>query len=90
VLTARELTRDQLLPGAIGAGIAFSILQVVGGALVIRATKKAAPVYGTFASVIGLLTWLSLHAIVALVGVEANAALDRDRRGGGDFGTATT
>ncbi len=79
VLTARRLTRAQLLPGAIGAGIVFSILQVVGGALVIRATKNAQSVYGTFASVIGLLTWLSFHSIVALLGVEANAALDRDR-----------
>jgi len=80
ILTARRLDRQQLLPGAILAGIGFSILQVVGGSLVIRATKKAAPVYGTFASVIALLTWLSLHSIVALVGVEANAALDRDRK----------
>jgi hypothetical protein len=30
--------------------------------------------------VIALLSWLSLHAIIALVGVEANAALDGERR----------
>jgi uncharacterized BrkB/YihY/UPF0761 family membrane protein len=32
-------------------------------------------VYGTFAMVIGLLYWLSLHAMVALGGAELNAAL---------------
>jgi uncharacterized BrkB/YihY/UPF0761 family membrane protein len=37
-------------------------------------------VYGSFAAVIALLSWLSLHAMLALVGVEANAALDRRRR----------
>jgi uncharacterized BrkB/YihY/UPF0761 family membrane protein len=35
-------------------------------------------VYGTFASVIGLLTWLSLHSIIALAGAELNAALLAD------------
>lgn len=77
VLTARPLTVAQLLPGAIGAGIGFAVLQVVGAAVVGRAVANAAPAYGTFASVIGLITWFSLHATVALVGVEANAALDR-------------
>lgn len=77
VLTARSLTKKQLLPGAIGAGIAFSVLQVLGTTVVLRAITHAAPVYGTFASVIGLITWMSLHAIAALLGVEANVALDR-------------
>ena len=79
VLTARRLNRRQLLPGAIVAGIAFSILQVIGTTLVQRAITRANPVYGSFATVIALLSWLSLHAMVALVGVEANAALDRHR-----------
>ena len=79
VLTAKRLHRRQLVPGAVLAGVGFSLLQVVGGSLVIRATKKATPVYGNLASVIALLSWLSLHAIISLVGVEANAALDKER-----------
>jgi YihY family inner membrane protein len=80
VLTARPLDRSQILPGAVFAGVVFSLLQVVGGALVSRWLKQASDVYGTFATVIALLAWLSLHASVALIGVEANAALDESRR----------
>ncbi len=77
VLTARPLNRRQLIPGAVGAGLGFSVLQVLGTTVVLRSITRAEPVYGTFASVIGLITWMSLHAMVALLGVEANAALDR-------------
>ena len=80
VLTARRLDRDQLVPGAIGAGLAFSVLQVIGTTIVQRAITKASPIYGNYATVIALLSWLSLHAVAALLGVEANAALDRRRR----------
>lgn len=62
-------------PGAIVGGTLFAGLQVVGVAIVGRAIAKASPVYGTFASVIGLLSWLSLHALIALGGAELNAAL---------------
>lgn len=67
-----------LLPGAIVGGIIFAVLQLVGVAIVGRQIAHASPVYGTFASVIGLLYWLSLHAIVALGGAELNAALTAD------------
>lgn len=80
VLTAAWLSRGQRLPGAAGAGFGFAVLQVVGTTVVSRAIARATPIYGTFASVIGLITWLSLHAMISLLGVEANAALDRRRR----------
>ena len=64
-----------IAPGAIVGGLLFAVLQLVGVAIVGRAIAKASPVYGNFASVIGLLTWLSLHAIIALGGAELNAAL---------------
>jgi YihY family inner membrane protein len=80
VLTAQRLTVRQLLPGAVSAGIAFSVLQVIGTTVVLRAITHATPVYGTFASVIGLMTWLSLHAMAALLGAEANVALDQRRQ----------
>ena len=80
VLTGVRLSRAQRLPGAAGAGFGFAVLQVIGTTVVSRAIARATPVYGTFASVIGLITWLSLHAMISLLGVEANAALDRRRR----------
>jgi uncharacterized BrkB/YihY/UPF0761 family membrane protein len=64
-----------VLPGAIVGGVLFACLQIVGVAIVGRSIAKASPVYGTFASVIGLLFWLSLHTIIALGGAELNAAL---------------
>jgi len=67
-----------LMPGAIVGGTLFAGLQLVGVAIVGRSIAKASPVYGTFASVIGLLTWLSLHAMIALGGAELNAALIAD------------
>ena len=65
-------------PGAIVGGVLFAALQLVGVAIVVRAVDKALPVYGSFAAVIGLLTWLSLHAIIAIGGAELNAALIAD------------
>jgi membrane protein len=67
-----------IAPGAIVGGVLFAALQLVGVAIVGRAIAKATPVYGNFALVIGLLTWLSLHAIIALGGAELNAALVAD------------
>jgi uncharacterized BrkB/YihY/UPF0761 family membrane protein len=67
-----------LLPGAVTGGIIFAILQFVGVAIVARQVAHATPVYGDFAAVIGLLYWLSLHAMVALGGAELNAALTAD------------
>ncbi|MET0885409.1 MAG: YihY/virulence factor BrkB family protein, partial [Mycetocola sp.] len=51
ILTARRLNRRQMLPGAVFAGLMFSLLQVVGGALVSRSLKNATSVYGSFAAV---------------------------------------
>ena len=67
-----------IVPGAVVGGLLFAVLQLVGVAIVGRAIAKASPVYGSFASVIGLLTWLSLHAIIAIGGAELNAALIAD------------
>jgi uncharacterized BrkB/YihY/UPF0761 family membrane protein len=65
-------------PGAIVGGVLFAALQVLGAWIVRRAINGALPVYGTFASVIGLLSWLSLHSIIALGGAELNVALSAD------------
>lgn len=80
VLTTKVLQwRTQVWPGAIPAGIVLAGLQLFGTVVVARAIANAAPVYGTFATVIALLTWMSLHALVALAGMEFNAALQRLR-----------
>ncbi len=74
-LRTRSPSWRESAPGAIVGGVAFAILQLLGVAIVGRAIARALPVYGEFAAVIGLLTWLSLHALIALIGAELNAAL---------------
>ena len=68
-----------IAPGAIVGGVLFAVLQVLGTTIVGRAVARASPVYGNFAAVIGLLLWLSLHAMIALGGAELNAALMASR-----------
>ena len=61
--------------GAMIAGFSFAVLQVVGTTFVARAIANASPVYGAFASVIGLLTWLNVHAMALLLGAELKGVL---------------
>lgn len=74
-LCSRRPGWRRLAPGAITGGVAFSVLQILGTTIVARAISHATPVYGNFASVIGLLTWISLHALIALLGAELNGTL---------------
>ncbi|MBI4883575.1 MAG: YihY/virulence factor BrkB family protein [Actinobacteria bacterium] len=81
-LCARKLTWNQVAPGAVVVGIVFAGLQLAGTAVVGRAIANASPVYGTFASVIGLITWLGLHSVIALLGAELNHVLPARRYDG--------
>lgn len=81
-LTIRPQSWRELAPGAILAGLGFAMLQLVGTAYVAGAITRASPVYGTFATVIGLIAWMSLHSIVALLGAELNHALPMRRLAG--------
>lgn len=62
-------------PGATVCGVIFAGLQLLGTVIVGRAIANASAVYGAFATVIGLLTWIGLHSTVALGGAELNQAL---------------
>jgi YihY family inner membrane protein len=81
VLCSRRLKNVQVAPGALFAALGFAVLQLLGTIVVGRAIANASDVYGTFATVIGLFTWLSLHTTVALAGIELNRALDLRRSG---------
>ena len=67
--------------GALVGGVIFAALQLFGTTVVQRAIANASPVYGTFATVIGLITWLSLHAAIALICGELNRTLQLRRLG---------
>lgn len=81
-LTSASVTWRTVWPGAIVAGIAFTVLQQFGTMIVQRITDNAGVTYGQFALVLGLVTWLSLLAIATVMSCEFNAALTRLRRGG--------
>ena len=59
----------QGVEGVIASSDPFTarVLQAVGGAYVGHVVKGAGPAYGTFATVIGLLTWLFLGARVVVL-----------------------
>jgi len=77
VLTVEDVSWGDVMPGAIFAGVAWTILQTLGGYLMGYRMDSAAKTYGFFATVIGLLTWIYLGAQVTLLGAEANVVLAR-------------
>jgi YihY family inner membrane protein len=77
VLTAENLTWRDVLPGAVVATVAWEILQAIGGWYVARSLRGASQVYGLFAFVIGLLSWLYLGAQTTLYAAEINVVLRR-------------
>ena len=78
-LTSANPTWRDVWPGAIAAGIAYSILQRIGPWIVKRITDGVEPPYETFYVVIGLISWLSLVATATIMAAELNAALKRRR-----------
>jgi uncharacterized BrkB/YihY/UPF0761 family membrane protein len=77
VLTPGRVRTRRLVPGGVVAGIAWTILQAVGGYLVEHNLRHASQVYGLFAIVLGLLSWLYLGAQVTLLAAEANVVRAR-------------
>ncbi len=74
-LTSRDVSWSMVWPGAIFSGVLYTFLQFVGTNIMSRALANAESVYGDFAGLIALMTWISLHALIALVGAELNAAI---------------
>lgn len=73
VLLAEKQPWRSLLPGAITAGLGYHLLQLVGQLYVNHVLKGAQDTYGTFATVIGLLSWLHVMAQITLLGVVVDA-----------------
>lgn len=80
-LTSASPEWTDVWPGAVIAGLAYTLLQHFGTAIVRQITENAGETYGQFALVLGLVTWLSLLAIATLMSCELNAALVERRDG---------
>jgi YihY family inner membrane protein len=75
ILDVRPAGLRRLLPGAGMAAVGVLALQSLGSWYVDYVVAGATDTYGTFALVIGLLSWLVLVANVLLVAAEVNAVL---------------
>ena len=76
ILTPRGVPTRDLAPGAVAAGICWTVLQVVGAYLVHHFLHSDS-VYGVFATVLGLVAWLYLAAEITVYCAEVNVVLAR-------------
>ncbi|GAA2780951.1 hypothetical protein GCM10010441_02240 [Kitasatospora paracochleata] len=77
VLTPPDVPTRSLLPGCLLAGPMFTVLQTFGALLVSHQLRHTSQVYGFFATVIGLLSWLYLASQITLYAAETNVVLAR-------------
>ncbi len=62
-------------PGAVFGGIGWTLLQFAGALLVNHQLQHLSNLYGTFATVLGLIWWLALGAMVTVYAAEFNVVL---------------
>jgi membrane protein len=72
LLTVKDVPWRSLRGGAIAAGVGWQILQSLGSYYVGHELRHASNTYGTFASVIGLLSFIYLSAHITLLAAEGN------------------
>jgi len=77
VLTGTWVPWRRLLPGAVCGAVGWSALQTLGVYVVERQLEQANLIYGVFAVVIVLLSWLYLSAQLLLYAAEINVVLAR-------------
>lgn len=74
-LTPKQITTRSLVPGAIVGGVAWTILQAVGGYVVGHDLRGASALYGTFGLVLGLIAWIYLGAEITVYAAEINTVI---------------
>ena len=75
VLTDRDVSSRDVLPGALLSGIVFWLLQQLSSLIIFRYLHNAQRIYGNFATVITMLSWFYLQSVVILVGAQLNMVL---------------
>jgi YihY family inner membrane protein len=74
-LTPKAVGSRQLLPGALLGGVAWTILQAIGGYVIGHDLKNDSSTYGTFGLVLGLVAWIYLGSQITVYGAELNTVL---------------
>jgi membrane protein len=77
MLTDRDITTRDVLPGAVFSGVVFWILQQLSSFIISRHLQSAQSTYGTFATVITMLWWFYLQGQITLLGAQLNVVLKR-------------
>ncbi|MDT7596740.1 MAG: hypothetical protein QOJ06_2286 [Pseudonocardiales bacterium] len=75
VLTDRDVSTRDVLPGALLSGTAFWLLQQLSSLIIFRYLHNAERIYGNYATVITMLSWFYLQSVVILVGAQLNVVL---------------
>jgi uncharacterized BrkB/YihY/UPF0761 family membrane protein len=75
LLTDSSVPTSHLRPGIVTAAILWTVLLRVGSVYTQHVVNQAGETYGTFAVVIGLLTWLYVGARVLVYSAEFNSVL---------------
>jgi YihY family inner membrane protein len=76
ILTPKAVVVRRLLPGAIVAGVCWTLLQLLGTYLVHHFLRTDS-VYGVFATVLGLIAWIYVAVRVIVYSAEINVVLTR-------------
>jgi len=77
MLTDREITTRDVLPGGVFTGIVFWILQQLSSFIISSHLQSAQGTYGTFATVITMLWWFYLQSQITMLGAQLNVVLKR-------------
>ena len=72
LLTPKQIPWRDMLPGAFVGAVGWTVLQYVGGLLVEHSLRHTSKEYGTFALVLGLISFLFLAAQVTVYASELN------------------
>lgn len=75
ILTDRDVTTRDVLPGAILSGLAFFVLEELSTLIISRYLKNAQSTYGHFATVITILWWFYLQSMITMLGAQLNVVL---------------
>jgi YihY family inner membrane protein len=72
LLTVAKIAWNDVAPGAIIAGLLWTLLQAIGNYFISSRLKDASALYGLFGTVIGLLSWMYLGGQITLLAAEIN------------------
>jgi YihY family inner membrane protein len=75
--TPRTVPSRRLVAGVVAGAVAWTALQALGGWFVGHQLRHTTEVYGFFATVLGLMSWVFLGARTVLYAAEANVVLAR-------------